>query len=111
MSVRVLVDDIDLSGRDARIGALNAHLGIEIRIFNPFEHRRFRMLDFATDFALVNHRMRNKTMVMDNPLALVRGRNIGAHYFQSHAESNFRDLDIVCAGPIVRETSTVFDRF
>ena len=39
------------------------------------------------------------------------GRNVGAHYFQAHTQSNFRDLDIVGAGPIVRETSAVFDRF
>ena len=109
--VRVLVDDINLSGRDARIAAFDAHPNIEIRIFNPFEHRGFRLIDFATDLARVNHRMHNKIMIMDNALSLVGGRNIGAHYFQSHAVSNFRDLDIVGAGPIVRETSNVFDRF
>lgn len=109
--VRVLVDDINLSGRDARIAALDAHPGIEIRIFNPFRRRGFRVLDFATDLARVNHRMHNKVMIMDNALSLVGGRNIGAHYFESHAVSNFRDLDIVGAGPIVRQTSNVFDRF
>jgi len=109
--VRVLVDDINLSGRDARIAALDAHPGIEIRIFNPFKYRRFRVLDFATDLARVNHRMHNKMMIMDNALSLVGGRNIGAHYFASHARSNFRDLDIVGAGPIVPETSNVFDHF
>lgn len=109
--VRVLVDDINLSGRDARIAALDAHPNIEIRIFNPFRNRGIRVLDFVTDFARINHRMHNKTMIVDNALSLVGGRNIGAHYFQSHAVSNFRDLDIVGAGPIVRETSNVFDRF
>jgi len=111
VKVRVLVDDINLSGRDAHIAALDAHPGIEIRIFNPFKYRRFRVLDFAINLARVNHRMHNKMMIMDNALSLVGGRNIGAHYFASHAKSNFRDLDIVGAGPIVRETSKVFDRF
>lgn len=55
--------------------------------------------------------MHNKTMIMDNTMSLVGGRNVGAHYFEAHSESNFRDLDIVGVGPIVRETSTVFDRF
>jgi putative cardiolipin synthase len=109
--VRVLVDDINMSGRDARIGALDAHPNIEIRIFNPFKHRKFRVLDFATDLARVNHRMHNKIMITDNALSLVGGRNVGAHYFAAHTESNFRDLDIAGAGPIVRETSKVFDRF
>jgi putative cardiolipin synthase len=109
--VRVLVDDINLAGRDARVASLDAHPNIEIRIFNPFAHRGFRALDFITDLGRVNHRMHNKIMVMDNAISLVGGRNVGAHYFAAHSESNFRDLDIVGAGPIVRETSKVFDRF
>lgn len=109
--VRVLLDDINLAGRDARIAALNVHPNISIRIFNPFAHRGFRLLDFAIDLGRVNHRMHNKIMIMDNALSLVGGRNVGAHYFAAHSESNFRDLDIVGAGPIVRETSTVFDQF
>ena len=88
--VRVLLDDINLSGRDARVAALDAHPNIEIRIFNPFSSRRFRALDFAVDLARVNHRMHNKMMIMDNALSLVGGRNVGAHYFAAHAESNFR---------------------
>jgi cardiolipin synthase C len=111
VQVRILVDDINLSGRDARVASLDAHPNIEIRIFNPFANRRFRALDFAFDLARVNHRMHNKMMIMDNALTLVGGRNVGAHYFQAHTQSNFRDLDIVGAGPIVRETSAVFDRF
>jgi len=109
--VRVLVDDINLSGRDARIAALDAHPNIEIRLFNPFARRKWRILDFVTDLARVNHRMHNKMMIMDNAITLVGGRNVGAHYFEAHTKSNFRDLDIVGAGPIVRETSKVFDRF
>jgi len=109
--VRVLVDDINMSGRDDRIGALDAHPNIEIRIFNPFKHRKFRALDFALDMGRINHRMHNKMMIMDNAVSLVGGRNVGAHYFEAHTESNFRDLDIVGAGPVVRETSEVFDHF
>jgi putative cardiolipin synthase len=109
--VRVLVDDMNMSGRDARIAALDAHPNIEIRLFNPFGNRKHRALDFLTDMSRVNHRMHNKIMVMDNAVALVGGRNVGAHYFEAHTESNFRDLDIAAVGPIVREVSDVFDRF
>jgi putative cardiolipin synthase len=109
--VRVLVDDINMSGRDAVIASLDAHPNLEIRIFNPFKNRKFRFVDFAMDMARINHRMHNKTMIVDNAMSLVGGRNVGAHYFAAHTESNFRDLDIVGAGPIVRETSAVFDHF
>ena len=109
--IRLLLDDINLGGRDSMLAALNAHPNIEIRLFNPFARRKLRGLDFLFDMQRVNHRMHNKVMVADNSIALVGGRNIGDHYFQVHSQSNFRDLDIAAIGPIVREISTVFDRF
>ena len=36
---------------------------------------------------------------------------MGAHYFEAHTDSNFRVLDVLAAGPIVRQVSQVFDRF
>ena len=50
-------------------------------------------------------------MVMDNALAIVGGRNIGDEYFEVDPKANFRDLDMVAAGPVVRDLSKVFDRF
>jgi len=109
--VRILVDDINLAGRDANVAAMDAHPNIEIRVFNPFANRDARALDFVFDLDRVNHRMHNKIMVMDNAVAIVGGRNIGNHYFSVATDANFRDLDIVAAGPVVRETSKVFDHF
>jgi putative cardiolipin synthase len=109
--VRLLVDDINLGGRDAMVAAMDAHPNIEIRVFNPFANRSARVFDFLTDLGRVNHRMHNKIMVMDNALAIVGGRNIGNHYFNVATDANFRDLDIAAAGPVVREISTVFDYF
>jgi putative cardiolipin synthase len=109
--VRVLLDDINLKGRDDHIASLDAHPNVEIRLFNPFAHRSARALDFLVDLGRVNHRMHNKLIIMDNAFAIVGGRNIGNHYFQVAEDANFRDLDIVAAGPVVREISTVFDYF
>ena len=109
--VRVLVDDINLAGKDAIVAAMDAHPNIEIRVFNPFAHRDTRMFDFLIDLNRINHRMHNKLMVMDNAVAIVGGRNIGDHYFDVATDANFRDLDIAAAGPVVRDTSDVFDHF
>ncbi len=109
--VRILVDDLNLKRRDAVIAALDAHPNIEVRIFNPFANRSWKLLGFLTDFGRVNHRMHNKLFVMDNAVAIVGGRNIGDHYFDVHQEVNFRDLDVIAGGPVVRETSAVFDHF
>jgi putative cardiolipin synthase len=109
--VRILVDDLNLQGRDAVVAALDAHPNIEIRLFNPFVQRSAQLLDFIADFDRVNHRMHNKLFVMDNAVAIVGGRNIGNHYFEVHQQVNFRDLDVVAGGPVVREASRVFDHF
>jgi putative cardiolipin synthase len=109
--VRILVDDLNLEGRDAVVAAMDAHPNIEIRLFNPFAQRSAQLLDFIADFDRVNHRMHNKLFVMDNAVAIVGGRNIGNHYFEVHQQVNFRDLDVVAGGPVVRETSSAFDHF
>ena len=111
MRVRILVDDINLAGWDAQVASMDAHPNIEIRVFNPFANRDKRYFDFLIDLNRINHRMHNKLMVMDNALAIVGGRNIGNHYFGVATDANFRDLDIAAAGPVVRDTSEVFDHF
>ena len=109
--VRLLLDDINLKGRDAVVAAMDAHENIEIRLFNPFSNRGIPALNFITDFNRVNHRMHNKMMVMDNSAAILGGRNIGNHYFGVDTHANFRDLDIMAAGPVVKDVSSVFDHF
>ena len=111
VKVRILIDDIEESGRDDIVASLDAHPNIQIRIFNPFAHRNKHMLDFITDFSRVNHRMHNKTIIADNALAIVGGRNIGDEYFALDEQRNFRDLDIAAAGPVVRQISQVYDHF
>jgi putative cardiolipin synthase len=109
--VRLLIDDMGISASDEGIATLDAHPNIEIRIFNPFANRNAKMLGFVTDPSRVNHRMHNKIMIMDNSFAIVGGRNVGDHYFAVNPETNFRDLDIVAVGPVVRDVSAVFDHF
>jgi len=109
--VRLLLDDMTFKGRDPALAALDAHPNIEIRMVNPFAQRSARGLEFLTNFQRLNHRMHNKTLVMDNALAIVGGRNVGDHYFEVHTNANFRDLDVAAGGPVVREISSVFDRF
>ena len=109
--VRVLLDDHGIVGRDNAIARLSAHPNIEIRAFNPFRNRGNRLMDFITDPSSANRRSHNKAMIADNAIVIVGGRNIADSYFGVHGESNFRDLDIVAVGPVVRDASAVFDDF
>ena len=109
--VRLLVDDPYHSDVDEAIAALDAHPNVEIRLFNPLTSRGWYGLDFITDFSRVNRRMHNKLMVADNAAALVGGRNIGDIYYGVNTTANYRDLDVLAVGPVVRSLSGVFDQY
>lgn len=109
--VRVLLDDINLAASDQDLAVLAAHPNIALRIFNPAESRGARALDFLFDFSRMNRRMHNKVMIADNAVAVVGGRNIADSYFTVAEDANFRDLDLLAGGPIVRDLSALFDDF
>ena len=96
--MRLLVDDMGVGASDDSIAAMDAHPNIEMRQFNPFANRGSSMFESIFDLDRVNHRMHNKTMVVDNSLAVIGGRNIGNHCFGVDPQTNFRDLDIMAVG-------------
>jgi len=109
--VRVLVDDMFMSGRDAGLAALDAHPNLEIRVFNPFASRTARFWDGLTSFSRVNRRMHNKSFTVDNQVTVVGGRNIADEYFGSREDARFGDLDVMGIGPVVAEVSESFDTY
>ncbi len=109
--VRLLLDDLHTAGEDHILAVLGTHPNIQVRLYNPFGGRSIRVWDTVFDFARVNHRMHNKAFIVDNTAAIVGGRNIGDNYFSVNEQSNYRDLDLFAAGPVVREVSASFDMF
>lgn len=114
--VRLLIDDLHGFGKGGRLALLNQHESISIRLFNPFNVRnRYALFrrgaDTLANARRINHRMHNKTFTADNQVSVVGGRNIGDEYFGYHAKLNFRDLDVLLAGPAVDEISESFDHF
>jgi len=109
--VRLLLDDMDTAGYDAMTAALDLHPNIEIRLFNPFWREKGKVLNALTDFGRINRRMHNKSMTFDNTFTIVGGRNIGAEYFLAKATTNYRDLDLLATGPVVRDVSASFDEY
>ena len=109
--IRLLLDDFDTAGKDGAIGKLNSHPNVEIRLFNPFNYRRLRLLDFVTGLSRVNRRMHNKSLTADNQVTVVGGRNVGNEYFDAAGERVFTDLDVLSVGAVVGEVSHAFDRY
>lgn len=113
--VRLLIDDLNTSGEDARMLRMTRHRNIEVRLYNPFPAGRFstvsRIVASINDFKRINHRMHMKMFVADNALAVTGGRNLGDAYFLHSPTSNFVDLDVIVGGRAVRRLSATFDRF
>ena len=110
--VRLLVDDIFTIDADTSIAALDNHPNIEIRIFNPWQGRG-SLLRRATEYIgssrRLNQRMHNKLFVADNHVAIVGGRNISNPYFGLGEHYNFRDMEVITAGPVAEDISDSFD--
>lgn len=109
--VRLLVDDMDLKGRDLAGLMLDSHPNIEVRVFNPFSRRTSRISQFLTRFGSVTRRMHNKSFTVDNQATILGGRNIGDEYFDATPDITFSDLDVLVIGPAVKKVSASFDRF
>jgi cardiolipin synthase C len=109
--VRLLLDDLDTEGKDVVLAQLDAHPGIEVRLFNPFGFRGSRGVGFLGDLKRLNHRMHNKSLTADNQATVVGGRNIGNEYFNGEAQAAFADLDVLGIGPVVGKVSAMFDEY
>ncbi len=111
VKVRLLIDDMDLEGRDKVLATLASHPQITVKVFNPFDRRTLRMLQYVTGFGSVTRRMHNKSFTVDNQVTIVGGRNIGDEYFDADPSLQFGDLDLLSVGPIVQDVSRSFDDY
>lgn len=109
--VRLLLDDMNISPLEPLLLALNSHNNVEIRLFNPFQYRSIRAIDYVTSFSRVNRRMHNKSFTVDNTVTVVGGRNIGDEYFGASDELMFADVDVLAIGPVVEKVSDDFDLY
>ncbi|MGI4780009.1 MAG: phospholipase D family protein [Janthinobacterium lividum] len=113
--VRILLDDFHGTGRNALVMRMGFEPNIEMRMFNPLAGARGstvgRMVNAVGDFNRAQQRMHNKLFVADNAMAVTGGRNLGDAYFGIAQTRNFVDLDVLAAGPIVRELSSSFDHY
>ena len=117
VKVRVLIDQLSAITDVRILGALaGAHQNLELRVYNPtFGKVQLNYLDYAGSvlccFRRFNQRMHNKLLVIDDAIGVVGGRNYQDDYFDWDAEYNFRDRDVMVAGPEARGMAANFDAF
>jgi cardiolipin synthase C len=113
--VRILLDDLHSSGKDAAVMEMAFVPNIEMRMFNPLAGARAsslgRMLSSIDDAERAQQRMHNKLFIADNVMAVSGGRNLGDAYFGKASDGNFVDLDVLTAGPLVQDLSRSFDAY
>ncbi len=117
VKVRVLIDQLSAISDLEILGALSgSHANFSLRVYNPtFGKARLNYFDYAASvvccFRRFNQRMHNKLLVVDDALGVVGGRNYQDDYYDWDSEYNFRDRDVIVAGPEVREMAANFDAF
>ncbi|KRG63698.1 cardiolipin synthase [Stenotrophomonas humi] len=117
VKVRVLIDQLSAISDVQMLGALSgAHANFELRVYNPaFGKAKLNYLDYAGSvlccFRRFNQRMHNKLLVIDDVIGVVGGRNYQDDYYDWDREYNFRDRDVIVAGPEAREMATNFQAF
>jgi putative cardiolipin synthase len=113
--VRILIDDSFLLGEDSLLEALHEHGNIEYRVFNPYRRRAdsffTREILNLGEYHRLDHRMHNKSMIVDGRVAIVGGRNLGDEYFGLDEEGNFRDMELLVGGTPVPELASTFDKY
>ena len=117
VKVRVLIDQLSAISDVQMLAALSgAHVNFELRVYNPtFGKAKLNYLDYAGSvlccFRRFNQRMHNKLLVIDDVLGVVGGRNYQDDYYDWDKEYNFRDRDVIVAGPEAREMAANFQSF
>ena len=114
--VRMLLDDVNVLGRDPLYLALDRHPLVQVRLFNPIRRRERsirRGLELMFSLIRYNRRMHGKIWLVDGRLALTGGRNVGDIYFgaASGRRRNNDDVDMLLAGPAVDDLAATFDAF
>ena len=115
VQVRLLVDDLHVAEIEPRLAALATRPNVQVRLFNPLPARSgspaARLIWSLHEFERVNRRMHNKLLLVDDAFAITGGRNIGDAYFEVDDASRFVDMDVLAAGPVLRDLSASFAAF
>ncbi len=117
VKVRVMLDQLyGLSDDKLQARLASFHRNFELRLYNPtFEEAQTQQLEFAAgilfSFRRFNQRMHTKLLLVDGRVAVVGGRNLQDRYFDWSPEYNYRDRDLLVAGPVTQAMAGNFEQF
>ena len=117
VKVRVLIDQLSALKKVDTLAAFAAvHASFELRVYNPvLDRARLSTPMYAVAAACcwgrLNRRMHNKLLLVDGMLGITGGRNYQDDYYDWDASYNFRDRDLLIAGPVAGDMARHFEAF
>ena len=117
VKVRVLTDQLfSLDNVELLAQLARAHANFELRVYNPTFHKASTPpLEFAAGilccFFQFNQRMHNKLLLVDDAIGIAGGRNYENRYFDWDDEFDYRDRDVLVAGPAAAAMHASFEQF
>ena len=117
VKVRILLDQLyGLPDPNLQATLAGLHRNLELRLYNPtFNEARTQTLQYAAgvllSFRKFNQRMHTKLLLVDGVVGITGGRNIEDRYFDWGDEYNYRDRDILVAGPAAAKMGANFEHF
>ncbi|WP_082559776.1 phospholipase D family protein [Lysobacter sp. Root559] len=115
--VRLLLDQLAAFKHIETLAALSGtHANFEVRLYNPVLKRARitypqYLLAAACCWRRLNQRMHTKLLLVDGAVGITGGRNYQDDYYDWDDEYNFRDRDLLVAGPAARVMDEDFVRF
>ncbi len=115
--VRLLMDQLSALRSVETLAALaGAHANFRLKLYNPVLRRAQisypqYLLAAACCWRQLNQRMHTKVLLVDGAVGITGGRNYQDAYYDWDDEYNFRDRDVLIAGPVAREMALDFDTF
>jgi phosphatidylserine/phosphatidylglycerophosphate/cardiolipin synthase-like enzyme len=115
--VRVLLDQLyGLPDPNLQATLAGQHRNFELRLYNPtFDEAKTEALQYAAGilccFTRFNQRMHTKLLLVDGQAGIMGGRNIQDRYFDWAEGYNYRDRDVLVAGPVAKAMAANFQAF
>ena len=106
--VRVLIDQLSaLKHVDTLAALAGAHANFELKLYSPvLDRAQITYPQYALAAACcwrkLNQRMHTKLLLVDGAVGITGGRNYQDDYYDWDDEYNFRDRDLLVAGPVAR---------
>lgn len=117
VKVRLLMDQLAaLEDIDTLAAVAGAHANLEMRLYNPMLQRARitypqYLIAAACCWNRLNQRMHTKLLLVDGAVGIAGGRNYQNDYYDWDPEYNFRDRDVLIAGPAARDMGSDFQNF